>query len=80
MKKRFAFILGLLLFLCPFAVQAKDVELMPQKEIAEAPLIDQMSEEVLNYSLVEKMYLGTLDCQGNKVSTNFNYDKKKKKR
>ena len=37
MKKHIAFVLGLLLFLCPFAVQAEDVELMPQDEIAEAP-------------------------------------------
>ena len=40
MKKLFAFVLGLLLFFCPFAVQAEDIELMPQEEIAEAPAED----------------------------------------
>ena len=38
MKKLFAFVLGLLLFLCPFAAQAEDVELIPQEEIAEEPV------------------------------------------
>ena len=33
MKKLFGFVLGLLLFFCPFAVQAEDVELIPQEEI-----------------------------------------------
>ena len=74
MKKLFAFVLGLLLFFCPFAVQAEDVEPMPQEEIVEAP-----SEDALNYLLSEDMYQGTLSWQGNKVSTKFNYDKPKKK-
>ena len=75
MKKLFAFVLGLLLFLCPFAVQAEDVELIPQEEIAKvAP-----SEDALNYLLSEDMYQGNLSWQGNKVSTKFNYDKPKKK-
>ena len=79
MKKLFAFVLGLLLFFCPFAVQAEDVELIPQEEIAEAPALEPMTEEQLNDLLGEEMYLGTLDWQGNKVSTKFNVDKKKQK-
>ena len=74
MKKLFYFVLGLLLFLCPFAVQAEEIEPMPQEEIAEAP-----SEDALNYLLSEDMYQGTLSWQGNKASTKFNYDKPKKK-
>ena len=74
MKKLFSFVLGLLLFLCPFAVQAEEIEPMPQEEIAEAP-----SEDALNYLLSEDMYQGTLSWQGNKASTKFNYDKPKKK-
>ena len=69
MKKPFAFVLGLLLCLCPFAVQAE--------EIADAPV--PMSEDALNYLLSEDMYQGTLSWQGNKASTKFNYDKLKKK-
>ena len=74
MKKLFAFVLGLLLFLCPFAVQAEDVEPMPQEKIAEVP-----SKDALNYLLNEDMYQGTSFWQGNKASTKFNYDKPKKK-
>ena len=79
MKKLFAFVLGLLLFFCPFAVQAEDVELIPQEEIAEAPSPEPMSEDALNYLLSEDMYQGTLSWQGNKASSKFNYDKLKKK-
>ena len=75
MKKLFSFVLGLLLFFCPLAVQAEDVEPMFQEEIAEAAA----SEDALNYLLSEDMYQGTLSWQGNKVSTKFNYDKPKKK-
>ena len=74
MKKLFSFVLALLLFFCPIAVQAEDVEPIPQEEIVEAP-----SEDALNYLLSEDMYQGTLYWQGNKVSTKFNYDKIKKK-
>ena len=74
MKKLFAFVFGLLLFLCPFAAQAEDVELIPQEEIAELP-----SKDALNYLLNEDMYQGTSFWQGNKASTKFNYDKPKKK-
>ena len=75
MKKIFSMVLGLLLFYCPLAVQADDVELMPQEKIDEAA----PSEDALNYLLGEDIYQGTLSWQGNKVSTKFNYDKPKKK-
>ena len=78
MKKLFAFVLGLLLFFCPFAVQAEEVELMPQEEIPEAASSpDQMSDEAIRYLQGEEMYQGTLSWQGNKASTKFNYDMKK---
>jgi len=77
MKKLFAFVLGLLLFLCPFAVQAEDVEPIPQEEIAEAPAPESMSDEAIRYLQGEDMYQGTLSWQGNKTSTKFNYDMKK---
>ena len=70
MKKIFSIVLGLLLFLCPFAVKAE--------EIVEAPAPEPMSEDALNYLLSEDMYQGTLSWQGNKASTKFNYDKPKK--
>ena len=79
MKKLFAFVLGLLLFFCPLAAQAEDVELMPQEEIAEAPALESMTEEQLNDLLGEEMYLGTLDLRGNKVDSKRDYSKKKKK-
>ena len=74
MKKLFAIVLGLLLFFCPFTVQAEDVELMPQEEIDEVP-----SKDALNYLLNEDMSQGISFWQGNKASTKFNYDKPKKK-
>ena len=77
MKNPFSFVLGLLLFFCPIAVQAEDVDPMPQEEIVEAPA--PMSEDALNYLLSEDMYQGTLSWQGNKASTKFNYDKPMKK-
>ena len=61
MNKLFAFVHGLLLFLCPFAVQAEGVELIPQEEIAEAPSLEPITEEQLNDLLCEEMYLGTVD-------------------
>ena len=69
MTKLFAFVLALLLIVCPLAVQAEDVELIPQEEIAKAPQLEQMTEEQLNNLLVDEMYLGTLDWRGNKVDT-----------
>ena len=74
MKKLFSFVLGLLLSCCPITVQAEEVELMPQEEIAEAP-----SDDALRYLLNEDQYQGTLSWQGNRASTKFNYDKPKKK-
>ena len=71
MKKLFAFVLGLLFFLCPFAVQAE--------EIGEATAPKTMSEDALNYLLNEDLYQGTSFWQGNKASTKFNYNKPKKK-
>ena len=76
MKKLFSFVLGLLLFFCPFPVQAEDVELMPQEKIK---IADVPSKDALNYLLSEDMYQGTSFWQGNKASTKFNYDKPKKK-
>ena len=72
MKKLFAFVLGLFLFLCPFAVQAE--------QIADASAPNPMSEDALNYLLSEDMYQGTLSWQGNKASTKFNYDMKKERK
>ena len=80
MKKLFSFVLGLLLFFCPFAVQAEEVEPRPQEEIAEPPVLELMTEEQLNDLLGEEMYLGTLDLRGNKVDSKRDYSKKKKKR
>ena len=71
MKTLVSFVLGILLFLCPFAVQAE--------QIADASEPEPMSEDALNYLLSEDMYQGTLSWQGNKASTKFNYDKPKKK-
>ena len=79
MKKLFSFVLGLLLFFCPLSVQAEDVELMPQEEIAETPALEPITEELLNDLLGEEMYLGTLDLRGNKVDIKRDYSKKKKK-
>ena len=78
MKKLFSFVFGLLLFFCPLSVQAADVELMPQEEIAEAPVLERITEEQLNDLLGEEMYLGTLDLRGNKVDIKKDYSKKKK--
>ena len=58
-----------LLFFCPIAVQAVEIELMPQEEIVEEPTL--MSEDALNYLLSEDMYQGTLSLQGNKDSTKY---------
>ena len=71
MKKLFAFVLSLLLFICPFAVQAE--------QVADTHAPKPMSEDALNYLLSEDMYQGTLSWKGSKASTKFNYDKPKKK-
>ena len=80
MKNLCSFVLGLLLFLCPLAAQADDVELLPQEEVVEAPAPDPMSDEAIRYLHGEDMYQGTLSWQGDKASTKFNYDMKKEKR
>ena len=81
MKKLFAFVFGLLLFLCPLAAHAEDIELIPQEEIPEAASSpDQMSDEAIRYLQGEDIYQGTLSWQGNKASAKFNYDMKKEKR
>ena len=71
MKQLFPFVLGLLLFFCPMAVQAK--------EKAEAPFPPPMSEEAIRFLQGEDLYQGSLSWQGNKASTKFNYDKPNKK-
>ena len=80
MKKLFSFVLGLLLFFCPLSVQAEDDELMPQEEIAEAPVLEPITEKQLNDLFGEEMYIGETDWRGNKVSTKGEYNKKKKNR
>ena len=80
MKKLLLFVLGLLLFFSPLAVQAEEVEIMPQEEIAEAPALEPMTEAEINALLGEDPYIGETDWRGNKVSTKRDYSKKKKKR
>ena len=79
MKKFLSFILGLLLFLSPSALQAEDVEVMPQEEIAEAPVLEPITEKQLNDLFGEEVYLGETDWRGNKISNKRDYSKKKKK-
>ena len=80
MKKIFSFYFALLLFFFPLVAQADDVDLMPQEKKSELPSPDPMSEEAIIFLLGEDMYQGTLSWKGNKVSTKFNYDMKKKNR
>ena len=80
MKKLLLFVLGLLLFFSPLAVQAEEVEIIPQEEIAEAPALEPMTEAEINALLGEDPYLGETDWRGNKVSTKRDYSKKKGKR
>ena len=80
MKKLFSFVLGLLFFLSPLALQAEEVEIMPQEEIAEAPGLNQMTEKQLNDLFGEEMYIGETDWRGNKLSTKRDYSNKKKNR
>ena len=77
--KLLLFVLGLLLFFSPLAVQAEEVEIMPQEEIAEAPALEPMTEAEINALLGEDPYIGETDWRGNKVSTKRDYSKKKKK-
>ncbi len=80
MKNFFSFILGVLLFFSPLTVQAEELEIMPQDEIAEAPALEPMTEKQLNDLFGEEMYIGETDWRGNKVSTKSDYSKKKKNR
>ena len=80
MKKLFSFVIGLLLFFSPLTVQAEEVEIMPQDEIAEAPALEPMTEKQLNDLFGEEMYLGALDLRGNKVDIKRDYSKKRKNR
>ena len=80
MKKLLLFVLGLLLFFSPLAVQAEEVEIMPQEEIAEVPALEPITGKQLNDLFGEEMYIGETDWRGNKLSTKRDYSKKKKKR
>ena len=77
MKTLVSFVLGILLFLCPLAAQAEDVEPMPKEQIVEKPSPDPISDEAIRFLQGEDMYQGTLSWQGNKASNKFNYDMKK---
>ncbi len=68
MKRIFSFVLGLFIFLFPYAVQAEDVDLIPQEEIAKAPALDPMTEAEINALLGEDPYIGRTDWRGIKVS------------
>ncbi len=59
MKKLLLFVLGLLLFFSPLAVQAEEFEIMPQEEISEAPALEPITEKQLN------------DLFGEDVATSF---------
>ena len=79
MKKLFSFVIGLLMFFSPIALQAEVFEIMPHEEIAEVPALEPMTEKQLNDLFGEEMYIGETDWRGNKVSTKRDYSKKKKK-
>ena len=80
MKKLFSFVLGLLLFFSSLPIQAEELEIMPQEEIAEAPALEPITEKQLNDLFGEEMYIGETDWRGNKVSTKRDYSNKKKNR
>ena len=77
MKKLFSFVLGLLFFFSPLAVQAEELEIIPQEEIAVAPALEPMTEAEINALLGEDPYIGETNWRGNKVSTKRDYSKKK---
>tara|TARA_Y100001968_G_C19327636_1_gene702587 strand:+ start:239 stop:487 length:249 start_codon:yes stop_codon:yes gene_type:complete len=68
MRKLVLFVLGLILFLFPSAIQADDFTVMPQEEIAEAPALDPLTEAEINALLGEDPYIGETDWRGDKVS------------
>ncbi len=76
MRRIFSFVLGLFIFLFPFAVQAEDVDLIPQEEIEKAPALDPMTEAEINALLGQDPYIGETDWRGNKISTKRDYSKK----
>ena len=78
MKTIFSFVLGLLIFFSPLAIQAEEVEMKPQEEIAEAPALEPMTEAEIKALLGEDPYIGETDWRGNKVSTKRDYSKKKR--
>ena len=80
MKNIFSLVLALLLFFSPLAVQAEEIEIMPQEEIAQAPALDPITEKQLNDLFGEEMYIGETNWRGNKVSNKRNYSKKKIKK
>ena len=80
MKKLFSFVLGLLLFFSPLAVQAEEAEIMPQEEIAEVPALEPITEAEINDLLGEDPSIGETHFRGKKVSTNRYYNKRKETR
>ena len=80
MKKLLLFVLGLLLFFSPLAIQAEEFEKMPQEEISDPPALEPITEKQLNDLFGEEMYIGETDWRGNKLSTKRDYSNKKKKR
>ena len=80
MKTLFSFILALILFICPVAIQAEEIGIITQEEISETPALDPVTESEINALLGEDPYIGETDWRGNKVSIKRNYSFKKKKR
>ena len=77
MKKLFYFVVALLLFLNPIAIQAEEIGIIPQEEIAEAPALDPLTEAEINALLGEVPYIGETDWRGNKVKSKRIYSFKK---
>tara|TARA_B100000965_G_scaffold387652_1_gene391294 strand:+ start:437 stop:685 length:249 start_codon:yes stop_codon:yes gene_type:complete len=80
MKKLFSFVLALLFYFSPLGVQAEEIEISHQEEIAEAPALEPMTEKQLNDLLGEEMYIGETDWRGNKVSNKGITERKKESR
>ena len=72
MEKLFSFVLAIILFFCPLAIQSK--------EIPGESSLDPISDDAIRYLQGEEMYQGSFSWQGNKLSSKFNYDKIKKKK
>mgnify|MGYP001234038729 CR=1 FL=1 len=70
---------SLLLYFCPFLVQAEDVELVLQEKIAYSTAIESTMEAEINALLGEDPYIDETDWSGNKVPTKRDYSKKIKK-